>query len=119
VKIQFPRLSFVEDLKQSIRNVVSVGNDVLSLLQDRLARVSREQVVAITASSTADQPFIVPHSLGEIPDFAHGVLEASGSIYFTPDDKAEWNASSIKVRCTSANKRTHIVIKSGLGVTQV
>lgn len=100
MKIQFPRFTFVEDAKASIRAIVSVGNDIVSLLQDRLERTPIREVVPMNVS-VADRPFIVQHNLNATPTFVSGSGSVNAHIYWTPADKSEWSKSIVKVRYPS------------------
>lgn len=109
MKIQFPRLSFVEDAKASIRSIVTVMNDILSQLQGRLDRTPLAEVVPADVV-TADAAFIVKHNLGTTPSFATGTGKAAGDLYYTTDDEREWNSKTIKVRHSSTGRLRILVI---------
>lgn len=100
MKIQFPRFTFIDDVKACLRSIVSVGNDIVSLLQDKLQRVAQSEVVEISVS-VSDRPFLVPHNLRSTPKFASGSGSVNAHIYWTPADKSEWSQSSVKLRYPS------------------
>jgi hypothetical protein len=77
--------------------------NALNVVKDYLQRVSRSEIVPVTANATADTPFIVAHSLGATPKMFTWQAEIEAMCYATSEDKKEWGANQIKVRCTVAN----------------
>lgn len=77
--------------------------NALNIVKDYLQRVPRSQIVKISANSTADTPFNVPHALGAVPSYANALPSSDASIYATPDDLREWSSTQIRLRCSVAN----------------
>lgn len=103
MSFKIPRFTNVADVAQGLRGVVSVGNVIAGLLEDKLRKVPSAEFIDVTANATADTPFIVRHSLGTVPRFASAMSAADGYLYVTADDLAEWTATQIKVRHSVAN----------------
>lgn len=103
MKLQFPSLQPDGTPDEQIAHVVAVINDTLGNLQGRMLRVSECDFRTIVAPTTANTPFIVPHSLMGMPVFATALTDVDARIYATADDRREWSNTQIKIRCTSAD----------------
>lgn len=83
--------------------------ELAATIERKLARVPESEFVRVTSPGTADQPFIVKHSLGVVPTFASAMAAAEGVMYVPDADRMEWTATQIKVRFPVAN--TALVVK--------
>lgn len=109
MKPQFPSFTAVRaltlgDLFEAVRSICAQLNDCFGLLRGYLARTSERDIIAgVVSPATANEPFRVSHNLGIAPTFVSAIMEASGSVYATAEDKREWSAASVKIRCSVAN----------------
>lgn len=109
MKPQFPAFSALRaesfgGIFESIRSICAQLNDCFGLAQRYLARTSERDIIRdVVSPATADQPFRVSHSLGVTPTFVSAIMEAAGSVYATREDRTEWTATSVKIRCPVAN----------------
>jgi hypothetical protein len=93
----------------ALRAICAQLNDCFTLAQGYLRRTMNADCVEATSPATADEPFRVAHNLGATPRFVSAIMEAAGSVCATPEDKREWSAASVKIRCSVAN--TTMIVK--------
>lgn len=84
----------------------------VGLVQGYLQFVPRAEIIPdVISPSVADVPFRVPHNLGEEPTFVSAIAEAACSVYATADDRLEWKADYVKIRCSVANLRMIVKVE--------
>ena len=115
MKPQFPSLTVfrvvtLDELLRSVVSICSTLNDCLGQLSGYLARTSERVIVeGVVSPATIGEPFRIAHNLGITPTFVSAIMEAAGGIYASPEDKREWSAASVKIRCSVAN--TTMIVK--------
>lgn len=87
-------------------------DEMRSAIQAALFNVRASQIISKAAPAVADTPFSVAHGLGVVPKMVVAMVDSDAAVYVTEDDRREWTARQIRVRCTSANANLVIEVKA-------
>lgn len=102
MRVETPNLNVTGEAPPWGRQFARLLSTCFATIKESLLRVSRSQIVSVVAHATADTPFTVQHSLAVKPGTFTYEMQQEGSCYATASDRAEWDETKIRIRCSAA-----------------
>jgi hypothetical protein len=94
----------------NLPQLVNQLRPILKRLQDVFTQIPKIIRAEAYSASVAGDPFLVPHTLGEIPTDVCGTVSADGYIYVTDADRAVWSKTHVQVRASVADAKVTLRI---------
>lgn len=85
---------------------------VESILQQLLNEAPSVAYAEAVSATVSGDPFLVPHTLGVVPEWVEGVASVGGRVWFTEDDRRSWSEQFVRLRADAGGVRVRVRVES-------